>query len=152
MARTALGMVKKIFPDVEKVKDAKRKVEITLRPQDNRYAIPQRADRCAMARACKRELGLDGALVSTAVAYLVKGKQATRYAVPERVSREIVSFDRNHEFAPGTYRLIPPETGQGIGRGHVKRTPRPAKRRVTAKRLSTFGIRKRMNATTLRAR
>jgi hypothetical protein len=60
---------------------------------------------CAMAVACKRKLGLDGVLISVKTAYLVRGKVAQRYLLPESVSREVVSFDRGAGFAPGKYKL-----------------------------------------------
>jgi hypothetical protein len=39
------------------------------------------------------------------VAWIIKGNLAVKYEVPESVAREIVSFDRHHDFRPGEYQL-----------------------------------------------
>jgi CheY-specific phosphatase CheX len=88
---TALRIVKKFFPEVTDVEDAEKSqvIEVT----------------CAMAVACKRKYNLDGVIISVKTAYLIKGKKAKRFSLPESVSREIVSFDRDSGFAAGQYRL-----------------------------------------------
>jgi hypothetical protein len=68
-----------------------------------------------MAVACKRKFHLDGVIISRTKAYLVKGKKARRFDLPETVSREIVSFDRGAGFSPGRYELakVSPENRLG---------------------------------------
>lgn len=105
----SLRIVQKFFPDVEAVTQAKKSVHIEVTSADSAIGRGKAHHACAMARACKRTLKLDGAIVSLGTAYLVKGTQATRYTVPQVVSREIVSFDRGSGFAPGLYTLNKPQ-------------------------------------------
>jgi hypothetical protein len=105
MSKNALRIVQKMFPQVEEVIDAGRPRIIEVEDVDLKSANVKNHKSCAMAVACKRKLELDGVIIATSTAYLIKGKKATRYEVPESVTREIVAFDRGSEFAPGTYRL-----------------------------------------------
>lgn len=102
---SALHTVKKLYPEVTKVVDAKRDTEIEVTKRDTSSATVRNHKACAMAVACKRKLNLDGVIMSVSTAYLIKDNIATRYKVPEAVSREIVSFDRNSGFEPGDYKL-----------------------------------------------
>lgn len=102
---SALNIVRKYHPNVTKVVDAKQKVLIKVTKHDCDSATKKAPGDCAMAKAFKREY--DGAIISMARAYLVKGNVATRYQVPQAVQREIVSFDRHADFAPGEYVLGP---------------------------------------------
>jgi hypothetical protein len=113
----ALYNVRKFFPKVTRVTDAAKGLEIEVTKQDDKVSRRNDHAGCAMAVACKRELKLDGVIISRSVAYLVKGSEATRYDVPERVSREIVSFDRGGGFDPGTYRLKTPAIKIGSSHG-----------------------------------
>jgi hypothetical protein len=132
----SLLIVKRFFPKVESVTQAKRKVLIEVTADDSAIGRGKAHHACAMARACKRALKLDGAIVSMGTAYLVKGTHATRYAVPHVVSREIVSFDRGSGFAPGLYTLNRPQAkraptrARGTGHGAGPRTGKP--KHVTA--------------------
>jgi hypothetical protein len=111
--KSALGIVRKYHPQVNKVVDATKKVQIEVTAKDCRSGKRKGPSSCAMARAFEREY--DGAIISLAVAYLIKGDKATRYRVPENVSREIVSFDRSKQFDPGTYTLTAPAGGEKLG-------------------------------------
>jgi hypothetical protein len=102
----ALAIVRKYFTKVEEVREATEPIEIEVTAQDSNSAAVRNHESCAMAVACKRTTKADGVIVSMQVAYIIKGKVATRYQLPESVSREIVSFDREAGFAPGHYRLI----------------------------------------------
>lgn len=106
--RTTLGIVQKMFPGVTEVVDAVRPRIIEVEQADLRRAEVQNHKSCAMAVACKRKLNLDGVIMARSTAYLIRGRKATRYSVPESITREIISFDRGAAFAPGQYRLIPP--------------------------------------------
>lgn len=101
--KSALGIVRKYHPNVTKIVEAKKDLHIEVTKDDCRKSKSKSPSSCAMARACSREY--DGAIISLAVAYMIKGDTAIRYMVPQSVSREIVSFDRNHNFAPGEYQL-----------------------------------------------
>jgi hypothetical protein len=111
--KSALKIVQKYHPEVRRVVDAKKNVDIEVTAQDCKGSRRMKPDACAMARAFGREY--DGAIISMSTAYLVKGKTATRYKVPGAVSREIVSFDRNRNFAPGEYQLRAPSATARMG-------------------------------------
>lgn len=102
----SLNRIRKSFPNVEKVVNAKKPVLITVTPGDNSKASKKDPNNCALAQACKRQFSVDGAIIGISVSYLIKGKIATRFKTSETVSREITSFDRHHDFQPGrNYRL-----------------------------------------------
>lgn len=105
----ALSRVRKYFPGVSSVEDATRALTIEVTRGDEARATRKAHKDCALAVACKRSKGLDGVIVSVKTAYLIKGTKAIRYNLPERVSREIISFDRGSRFEPGVYQLITPE-------------------------------------------
>jgi len=105
---TSLAIIQKFYPEVTKVVNAKRDLNIDLRPADVRSAATKKHAGCAMAQACKRQLRVDGAIISTSAAYLVDGKKATRYSVPLNVAKEIIAFDRGAGFEPGEYQLVKP--------------------------------------------
>lgn len=120
--RSALRNVQKLFPNVNRVVDANRPVRIEVEPADLDTATVRSHQSCAMAVACKRKMALDGVIMARKTAYLIRGRKATRYQVPEAVSREIVSFDRGAGFEPGTYQLVPFSPGQRLGA--ERNTPR----------------------------
>lgn len=113
---SALKIVQKFFPEVTSVKDADEQAHIEVTKRDGSSAAVRNHKACAMAVACKRKFNLDGVIVSVKTAYLVKGKHATRYSMPESVSREVVSFDRNGGFSPGEYRLDAPSPSIRLGK------------------------------------
>lgn len=117
----ALKNVQKMFPGVTEVVDAKRARVIEVEPQDLKQAKVKSHKGCAMAVACKRKLVLDGVIMARSTAYLIKGKKATRYHVPESVSREMVAFDRGADFAAGVYKLIPPDKPLGSRTGYASK-------------------------------
>lgn len=119
----ALHNVRKFFPKVTRVTDATKGLEIEVTKQDDKISRRNDHAGCVMAVACKRELKLDGVIMARSIAYLVKGDEAVRYDVPERVSREIVSFDRGGSFEPGTYALDEPtyKLGHSHGSGGVNK-------------------------------
>jgi hypothetical protein len=111
--KSALGIVRKYHPNVTRVVDAKRDVEIEVTAEDCKAGKRKGPSSCAMACAFKREY--DGAIISLSTAYLIKGDIAERYMVPSSVSREIVSFDRAKQFAPGDYSLKKPAKSNKLG-------------------------------------
>jgi hypothetical protein len=117
MGNHALRIVQKYHPHVMSVVDGKAPIKIKVTEQDCRNGKVKGPSSCAMARAFERTY--DGAIISLSTAYLIKGDKAFRYLVPDSVSREIVSFDRNKNFAPGTYHLAKIEPARALG---VKRT------------------------------
>jgi hypothetical protein len=111
----ALNVVRKFYPNVEEVIDAKEPIEIEVTKRDSNSAAVKNHKQCAFAVACKRKSHADGVIISIATAYIIKDKTATRYKVPPSVSREIVSFDRQAGFAEGEYRLVPCTKAQRLG-------------------------------------
>lgn len=106
---SSLEIVRKFFPEVSKVTDARSVLHVSVTRKDSNSSTVKNHKGCAMAVACKREHALDGVVISRKRAYLVKDGKATRYELPESVSREVVSFDRNAGFAAGEYQLsVPP--------------------------------------------
>lgn len=115
----AIQIVNRYFPDVLHVRDAKRRARIEVTNRDTASALRRTHKTCAMAVACKRKMDLDGVIISVHTAYLVKGTEAVRYQLPQRIAREIISFDRGAKFYAGDYSLNVPQTPLG---------PRGAKR------------------------
>ena len=122
MARDALKIVQKFFPSVTMVVDAERGAKIEVTPLDAKSKGVKDHAECAFAQACKRQMRLDGVIISRSVAYLVKGKMARRFLLPSSVSREVVSFDRGAGFEPGEYLLSPISPARKLGRSTSEST------------------------------
>lgn len=106
MPLTALDRIRQSFPKVEKVIDATDSIDITVLPEDSVKGRKKDPQACALARACMREKGADGAIIGIAYSYLIRGTVATRYSTSVAVAREITTFDRHQDFAPGdNYKL-----------------------------------------------
>lgn len=127
---TALRIVQKYHPEVTKVVDAKEHIVIHTTRRDDKNSIPKDHSRCAMAKACERQEHADGAIVSVKSAYIIRGKTAFRYRVPEAVAREVVSFDRKSGFEPGTYQLMAPSPSSQLGHYYAgpRRDRKPPRR------------------------
>lgn len=114
--RTALpNSVRRLFPEVTVCRDASKAVFITVNRRDCKAGKRLRQSECALAVATKRELHVDGVIIGMASSYIIKGNEAVRFDTPERVRREIVSFDRHQDFAPGDYMLVPKSPAQRLG-------------------------------------
>lgn len=103
---SALNMVRKQFPQVKKVVDAKEGVRVTVQKRDSNEGSKKQPNDCALARACRREMKAEGAIINVAYSYVVQGEVATRYKTSVAVAREITSFDRHQDFAPGNDYLL----------------------------------------------
>lgn len=112
---TALEVVQKLYPNVSKVKDATKDIEIEVTVADTQSKAVRNHKECAMAQACYRTHIAEAAIIARKVVYLIKGDVATRYITPESVTREIVSFDRNAGFSPGVYHLRRPSESIKLG-------------------------------------
>lgn len=99
----SLSYVRRYYPEVTKVVDAKRGTKVTVTTKDCENGVGKAPNICAIAKAAMRHY--DGAIISLSRAYLIKGSVAYRYEVPGHVTRELVVFDRSHQFNPGVYRL-----------------------------------------------
>ena len=87
-------MIRKIFPKVTDIREARKGVIVAVSKHDAAAATAKDPQRCALARACRRNGVADGALIGLAFSWLIKGKIATRYKTSPGVAREITSFDR----------------------------------------------------------
>lgn len=111
--KSALKIVQKYHPSVTKVLEGRRDLSIHVTAKDCAGATKKAPSSCALAKAASRKY--DGAIVSLNVAYLIKGRTATRYKVPAAISRELVSFDRHGDFRPGEYFLKAPRKTETLG-------------------------------------
>jgi hypothetical protein len=146
MSKPALSIVREYYPEVTRVVDSKKPVTISVTPSDCRKSKSGMPSECAMARAFKREY--DGAIISLSTAYLISGKTAKRFKVPTAVAREIISFDRSHDFRPGKYSLGVQDEGNMLNRVRPTESLRPDRghgnsgvRKATRKNHRTAGIR-----------
>lgn len=128
----AINVVRKFFPRVKRVVDAKSNAAIEVTSKDASSKAVKDHTACAMAVACKRKFHLDGVIISRTVAYLVKGSQARRFKLPSSVSREVVSFDRGAGFAPGKYELS--RVSSSIALGYKRKPQKNKSREVKEKR------------------
>jgi hypothetical protein len=107
--------VKKLFPNVNKVKDAKANVKVVVSKKDSIDGKKKQASECAMAKAVCRQFKADGAIIGLGFSYIIKKNTAIRFATPASVQREIISFDRHHDFESGNYNLIKVSESQRLG-------------------------------------
>jgi hypothetical protein len=102
----AKTIIKRDFPTVTKIVDAKETIEITVEPQDSVRGRRKDPAGCALVKACIRQKIADAAIIGIGYSYLIKGNTATRYKTSTAVGREITSFDRHNDFAAGrNYKL-----------------------------------------------
>ena len=129
------GFLRQNFPNVRHVVDATSGVQVEVSSRDSQEGQKNQPTECAMAKALRRDSHADGVVIGLSRSYVIKGDTAIRYMTPETVAREITSFDRHQDFAPGTYALAPMSPSQR------QDAPRPGKpssgsypRRVVHKR------------------
>lgn len=126
--------VKRAFPQVTSAVDSTIPVEVSVSKRDCDNAEKLNPSECALARAAKRELHADGVIIGMSSSYVIKGKMAVRFHTPESVRREIVSFDRHQDFAPGDYYLSPKSPTSQLGKhpyiSRPNRKDKPAKRAI----------------------
>ncbi len=103
----ALQLVQKFYPNVTDVVDASKPLEVEIIQADIQSSNRKNHRGCVVAKACKRN-GNDGVVIAIKTAYLIKGNKATRYKIPESLTREIVAFDRLGAFELGDYHLDRP--------------------------------------------
>ena len=118
------------FPNVKRVVEAKHPIILEVTKEDVKNSVKLDGGMCAMANAICRAEHADGAIVGLATTYVVRGTTAFRYRTGEAVAREIVSFDRNHDFAPGEYKISAQAPTQTLAALKI----RDAKRQSEARR------------------
>lgn len=134
--------IRRAFPNVTQVIDAKRAVEISVNAKDCKTGEPLNPLECALARAVKRQFHADAAVIGLGASYIIKENKATRFHTPERIRREIVSFDRHNDFAEGSYILVPKSPALKLGTTHVSKDKRA--RHDNAKRHPVKNVRVRI--------
>ncbi len=102
----ALARIKKLFPSVKSVSDAKRSLVVAVTKADVAHADKKDPSGCALAVACKRMRHADAALIGLSYSYIIKGAKAVRFKTSVAVSREITSFDRHGDFSPGDFYVL----------------------------------------------
>ena len=118
------------------VVDAKRPLVLRVTKADIVKAADssKEPEKCAVARACYRELRVQEVRVHLARVYLRTNKTNwVRYLTPKDMRAEIIAFDRGGQFEPGEFRLVPvspamrfgvhrsvPSTNSGKGKKHKK--------------------------------
>lgn len=124
-----------VYPQVKFVVDADEPIDVKVCVDDLKGANKKDPTTCAMARAMVREHKIDAAVIGMASSYIIKGDLAIRFETPESVQREIVSFDRHHDFMPGKYHLRPKSPTMRLGANkrpykgsHEPGDPKKAKR------------------------
>lgn len=133
MIPAIVAKLRTYFPEVDRVADSAKPITVEISEADCAGGDRKKPETCAMARACVRDLGCDGILVWASVAWIIKGRTAIKYMVPQALSREIAIFDRGAEFAPGTYHLRP------VTRSSSVTDAARARRRGAQKRRATHG-------------
>jgi hypothetical protein len=119
---SAVSKVRKYFPKVTKVVDSNESVTVSVNKSDVKSGRRNEPGSCALAKACIREFRADGALINIGFSYVIRGKTAVRFKTSNTVAREIVSFDRHSDFAPGKdYRLQKVSPANRLG----SRSPKP---------------------------
>lgn len=111
----ALGIIRQYFPNVTEVHDADEDLLLEVVTDDSKQGVVKDHSHCALARACQKKFKARGVIVSIKTVYVIQKEGATRYQLPESVSREIVSFDRKGGFADGEYTLKAPTSGHRLG-------------------------------------
>jgi len=99
--------IARAFPSVMKIIDATHSVQIHVNAKDCKDGEPLNPNECALAKAVQRQFKADAAIIGLGASYIIKGNKATRFHTPEKIRREMVSFDRHHDFEQGDYTLIP---------------------------------------------
>lgn len=125
----------RLFPRIKEVTDARTPVKVTVNSRDCSIGKKLQANECALAKAAKRQYSAEGAIIGMTFSYIIKGKKAIRFQTPPSVAREIVSFDRHNDFAPGEYHLAAVSPSQRMG-SHTKsgHSGSRANKRVTHER------------------
>lgn len=130
------------FPNLQTVSDGLGPVQVTVTSRDQQGSNPKIPSSCAMARACTRELQIDGAIIGLGTSYLIQGTHAVRFDTPATLSREITSFDRHGAFEAGIYGLSPVSKANRFdARPRATGTPKGAKPRRPRLLHKTAGVR-----------
>lgn len=120
--------------------DATSDLEIEIKKGDISTARKKDPANCAAANAAKRILKTEVEVHISRI-YVKKNKKWVRYKTPERISREITSFDRGSIFEPGDYTFKAPNPSCRLG---VRQSSSDSKSLSTARKIprrATMNIR-----------
>ena len=125
MTRKTLSVPRSIrrkFPKAKHLYEMTKAVKVIVNEKDCQTGKAMDPSECALAKATCRHYHADGAVIGLTFSYVIRGEKVYKFKTSTSVQREIVSFDRHHDFAPGDYLLSPvPPTAR---REHGKRGPR----------------------------
>lgn len=110
--------IRRLFPKLKYVTDSTKAVAVTVTSRDCAAGKRMVGAECALAKATRRQYNADGAVIGISFSYIIQGENAVRFTTPVTVAREIVSFDRHSDFAPGEYKLSPVSPSQRLGHAH----------------------------------
>lgn len=96
------------------VVDAKKDLKIQITLLDVKNSKKSDPANCAAAVACKRQTHKEVRVYLTKT-YIKIGNHWTRFHTPERISREIIAFDRGSNFVPGIYEIKAPVGMERLG-------------------------------------
>lgn len=100
-----LSSIQKFYPNVKSIVSPKKPVIIEVTKRDATSGKRRNHKACALAVACEKKFNAEGVVIGRTTAFVIKGNTALRFALPPSIGREITSFDRGSDFAPGTYQL-----------------------------------------------
>lgn len=113
-------MTKLLKLDNVPIESARKSLTFIVEPEDVSKAARHTSDSCAAAIACRERLKVIDVRVHMSRVYIrfSKGKWL-RYLVSPKLREQIISFDREGKFAPGTYTLYPPPPSQAGSFAHL---------------------------------
>ena len=109
------------------VVDAKKTLHVEVLPTDIKKATRKDAYGCVMAVAVERTTGRE-TKIGLSRAYVKNEKNPKRkfwerHIVEGRVTREVIAYDRNGDFAEGEYTLSKPYPSNKLGITHYPSLP-----------------------------
>lgn len=143
----ALKLIRQFHPEILQVIDSNKSITVEVTEKDDKNSKLKNHGQCAMAVACKRQQHADAVIISVRTAYVIKGKTAYRYRVPESTAREVISFDRKGGFQPGTYSLKAPCVSEKLGCGKTGKNRNHSNRRPIRFSHRTTNIRTNLTKT-----
>lgn len=111
-----MGMNKQVNTlDGLPIVDAKKSLDVEVLDKDIKNSKSKAPDKCAFAVACMRVLKAKEVRVHLGRTYVRHNGQWIRYVTSQRLTKEIVAFDRGGSFEAGVYRLTAPPPTKKLG-------------------------------------
>ncbi len=115
------------------VVDATHSLKLDITKNDVRNSKKADPSNCAAAVACRREYKKDVKVFLTKT-YIKEKKHWVRYETPERISREIIAFDRGSNFVPDIYELKAPAVSNTLAYQRTQKKSGPRLKKGESKR------------------